>query len=103
MKVSVTGSSGLIGSRLVTALRADGHEVLVLVRRTPRTAEEHRWDPQHRRIDPALLADVDAVVNLGGTPIRPRPWTAAYKKSLLDSRVDATSTLSEALATAADP
>src|SRR5688500_15395115 len=101
MKVAVSGASGLIGSALVPALQADGHEVVRLVRRTPRTAEEHRWDPQHRRIDPALLADVDAVVNLAGTPIRPRPWTAAYKRQLLDSRLDSTETLSEALAAAA--
>ena len=83
MKIAVTGASGLIGSALVPALRADGHEVIQLVRRTPRTADEHRWDPQHRRIDPTLLADVDAVVNLAGTPIRPRPWTRGYKERLL--------------------
>ena len=53
MKIAVAGASGLIGGALVPALRADGHEVLRLVRRTPRTADEHRWDPQHRRIDPA--------------------------------------------------
>ena len=51
-KIAVTGASGLIGDALVAALQADGHEVLWLVRRTPRTADEHRWDPQHRRIDP---------------------------------------------------
>jgi uncharacterized protein (TIGR01777 family) len=101
MKIAVTGASGLIGSNLVPALRADGHDVIRLVRRTPRTADEHRWDPQHRRIDPALLADVDAVVNLAGTPIRPRPWTRGYKDSLLRSRLDSTATISEALATAA--
>jgi uncharacterized protein (TIGR01777 family) len=101
MKVAVTGSSGLIGTRLVAGLQADGHEVLRLVRRTPRTADEHRWDPQHRRIDPVLLSDVDAVVNLAGTPIRPRRFTAGYKEQLRSSRLDSTVTVSEALATAA--
>ncbi|MGY1638516.1 TIGR01777 family oxidoreductase [Geodermatophilus sp. SYSU D00742] len=101
MKVAVTGSSGLIGSHLVPALRADGHEVLRLVRRTPRTADEHRWDPEHHRIDPALLADVDAVVNLAGVGIGDRRWTGKHKQRVLASRVDATRTVSEAMAAAA--
>jgi uncharacterized protein (TIGR01777 family) len=101
LKIAAAGASGLIGSALLTALRADGHEVLQLVRRTPRTAEEHRWDPQHGQLDPSVLADVDAVVNLAGTPIRPRPFTSGYKAQLTSSRLDATTTVSEAMAAAA--
>lgn len=101
MKIAVTGASGLIGGALLPALRTGGHEVLTLVRRTPRTADEHRWDPQHHRIDPAVLTDVDAVINLAGTPIRPRPFTSGYKERLLTSRLDATTTISEAMAAAA--
>jgi len=101
MKIAVTGASGLIGGALIPALRADGHEVIQLVRRTPRTADEHRWDPHHHRVDTAVLADIDGVVNLAGTPIRPRPFTRGYKDRLLTSRLDATTTISQALAQAA--
>jgi len=105
VKIAVSGASGLIGRALLDGLRGDGHDVLQLVRRTPRTADEHRWDPQHRRIDPRLLTDVDAVINLAGAPIRPRPWTRRYREQLVTSRLDATTTISEALAAAqaADP
>jgi uncharacterized protein (TIGR01777 family) len=105
VKVAVTGSTGLIGSRLVPALAADGHDVIRLVRRTPRRADEHRWDPQHRRIDPGLLADVDAVVHLAGVGVADHRWTAKHKRQVLDSRVDGTTTISQAMAdaAAADP
>lgn len=101
MKIAVTGASGMIGGALLPALREHGHEVLTLVRRTPRAADEHRWDPQHRRIAQDQLADVDAVINLAGAPIRPRPFTTSYKARLITSRVDATTTISEAMAVAA--
>ncbi|SDY40918.1 hypothetical protein SAMN05661080_03387 [Modestobacter sp. DSM 44400] len=105
MKVAITGSSGQIGRRLVPTLAADGHEVIRLVRRTPRRADEHRWDPQHRRIDPALLSDVDAVVHLAGVGVADHRWNARHKGAVLESRVDGTATVSQALAdaAAADP
>ena len=97
MKVAVTGSSGLIGSELVRSLRTEGHDVLRLVRRTPRTADEHRWEPAHRRVPPGLLDDVDAVVNLAGVGVGDRRWTAEHKREVLRSRVDSTATVSQAL------
>ena len=102
MKIAVTGSSGLIGSALLPALRDDGHTVLRLVRRPPAGADELRWDPATRTLDPAALAGVDAVVNLAGVGIGDRRWTTARKRAVLASRVDATETVSAAVA-AADP
>src|SRR5919199_2562271 len=101
MKVAVTGSSGLIGSELVRSLHADGDQVLRLVRRTPRTADEHRWEPVHHRIPPGLLDDGDAVVNLAGVGVGDRRWTEKRKQQILSSRVDSTTTISQALADAA--
>ena len=102
MKIAITGSSGLIGSALVPALRADGHDVVRLVRRPPGAADEVSWDPSRRRLDPAVLAGVDALINLAGVGIGDKRWNAAYKKAVLDSRVNATETVSVAIA-AADP
>lgn len=99
MRIVVTGSSGMIGGALTAGLRADGHEVVRLVRRAPAGAGEVRWDPQERRgPDPAALAGVDAAVNLAGAGIGDRRWTARYKATIRDSRVSSTATLVGALA-----
>lgn len=98
MKIVLTGASGLIGSALVPALRADGHEVVRLVRRQPAAADEARWDPGARTIDDAALQGCDAVVNLAGAGVGDHRWTRTYKRKVLASRVDGTTTISTAVA-----
>ncbi|NUT27872.1 MAG: NAD-dependent epimerase/dehydratase family protein, partial [Streptomyces sp.] len=68
-RIAVAGSSGLIGSALVRSLTADGHEVVRLVRRAPRSRDEVRWDPEGKSVDAAGLAGCDAVVNLAGANV----------------------------------
>src|SRR5687767_682995 len=80
MKVAITGSHGLIGSALGESLRAGGHEVVPL----PRSG-------------PLDLAGVDAVVNLGGEPIAAKRWSDEQKRKILDSRVQGTKRLVEAI------
>ena len=62
MKVAVTGSSGLIGTALVAGLRADGHEVLRLVRGGPAGQDTVTWHPRAERggLDPGSLDGVAA-------------------------------------------
>ncbi|GGV61524.1 MULTISPECIES: TIGR01777 family oxidoreductase [Streptomyces] len=97
-RIAVAGASGLIGSALVASLRADGHQVVRLVRRPARTPDEVRWDPENQQVDAAGLAGCDAVVNLAGAGVGDHRWTEAYKKRIRDSRVFGTAALAEALA-----
>ncbi|MCP9984021.1 TIGR01777 family oxidoreductase [Actinomadura madurae] len=101
MRVTVTGSSGLIGSALVRSLRADGHEVVRLIRREPSRPDEARWSPADGCVDKASLEGAEAVVHLAGAGIGDRPWTRAYMRKIRDSRLAGTRTLAEAIATAA--
>ncbi|MFF3641893.1 TIGR01777 family oxidoreductase [Streptomyces sp. NPDC002564] len=97
-RVAVAGASGLIGTALTRSLAADGHDVVRLVRRTPRAGDEVRWDPHKEYVDTAGLAGCTAVVNLAGAGIGDHRWTAAYKRELRDSRVLGTRTLAAAVA-----
>ncbi|OEJ96539.1 TIGR01777 family oxidoreductase [Streptomyces thermolilacinus] len=97
-RVAVTGASGLIGSALARSLRADGHEVVTLVRRPARGAHEVEWDPKRQYVDVAGLAGCDAVVHLAGAGVGDRRWTEAYKREIRDSRVLGTAAVAEAVA-----
>lgn len=99
MRVAITGASGLIGTALVEELRRHGYEVQRLVRGEPRTAapDEVRWNPDAGYVDLERLEGVDGVVHLAGAGIGDRPWTAAHRRRVLDSRVTGTGTLATAL------
>ncbi|WP_328496790.1 TIGR01777 family oxidoreductase [Streptomyces sp. NBC_00414] len=97
-RIAVAGASGLIGKALVRSLTADGHEVVRLVRRTPRAADEIEWDPERSHVDAVGLSGCDAVVNLAGAGIADHRWTDTYKRTIRDSRVLGTATLAEAVA-----
>ncbi len=107
----MAGASGFLGTRLVARLRDDGHEVVRLVRRPARSPDEVQWDPAAGRLAPTVVSTVDAVVNLAGTPmgirvgrvqLPVRPWTPAYRRAFVASRVGTTDLLARAVA-AADP
>jgi hypothetical protein len=120
MKVAVTGSSGLIGTALAASLRADGHQVVRLVRRPPRgdgeravsdkagsdkagsdeAISEVRWDPRAADAGNPPLSGIGAVVHLAGAGVGDHRWTASYKAEIRASRVLATRALAAALAAA---
>lgn len=98
MKVVLAGASGFLGTALVDDLRGGGHQVSTLVRRAPASATEIEWHPDRAELDPVAVAGADAVISLSGAGIGDKRWTPAYRKLLVDSRVQPTSTIATALA-----
>ncbi len=101
MRVLVAGASGMIGTELCRQLGDAGHTVLRLVRHQARSEAEFTWSPAARIIDFTVMEKVDAVVNLSGASVSHLPWTAGYKKQILESRLNATQTLTDAMRMAA--
>jgi len=98
VKIAITGASGLIGSALVPVLRANGHQVRRLVRRPTTSADEVSWNPVEGTVDLKALDGVDGVVHLAGAGVGDHRWTEAYKREILQSRVQGTSTIARAMA-----
>ncbi len=101
--VAIAGSSGLIGSALVYALRATDHRVLRIVRRAPSNADEVFWNPDTGQFDSGALRGVDAVVNMCGVNVGDKRWSGAFKQSLRDSRIGPTEVLAAAVVEAGVP
>jgi uncharacterized protein (TIGR01777 family) len=106
--VTVTGATGLLGSRIVTALCERGTDVTVLTRRPERArkrlgarAEAVAWDPLSEPAPAAALSGRDAVVHLLGETIAQR-WSSGAKRAMRDSRLVGTQNLLAGLADAAE-
>jgi uncharacterized protein (TIGR01777 family) len=90
MNVTVTGATGLIGTKLVHALRARGDDVTVLTRSPERAqaklgVEALAWDPLAGPAPAEALRGRDAVVHLAGEPVAQR-WNDESRRAILESR-----------------
>jgi uncharacterized protein (TIGR01777 family) len=97
MRIIIGGASGFLGTALIERLRADGHEVTRLVRRTAKGPGELRWSPADGVLDPKTLTGADVAINLAGAGVGDHRWTRSYMEVIRRSRVDSTTTLSHAL------
>jgi len=103
MRIVIAGGTGFLGRPLAAALQSDVHEVVLLSRSggAPGTVV---WNPDGTAGPWASIVDgAGAVINLAGESIAGRRWSAAHKRRILDSRVDATRSLAAAIGKAAAP
>lgn len=106
MRLTITGATGFVGTRLVEALKARGDDVTVLSRDAARAGarlgvDAVAWDWQAGPAPAGALAGRDVVVHLAGEPVSQR-WNAAVKDRIRDSRERGTAQLVAGLE-AADP
>ncbi len=84
MNITITGASGLIGSRLVERLRARGDDVTTLSR-NPSSPGALRWLPEQEPAPAAALNGCDAVIHLAGENVAQR-WSDDAKRRIRSSR-----------------
>jgi len=100
VNITITGGTGFIGRRLVERLLAANHSLHLLVRHAktglgPRV-QYSVWNALDIEPAPESLVGADAVIHLAGEPLAQR-WTPATKRKILESRVQGTRRLIEAI------
>lgn len=100
MKVAITGATGFIGRHLVESLLGEGHSVLALTRsyknaaaHLPTEAVALQWAGPEEEQWVHEVARCDAIVNLAGENLSSGRWTKSKRRALLESRLEAISTL----------
>jgi len=103
MKVCIPGGSGQVGTLLARSLHAGGDDVVVLSRR-PALQPWHvvAWDGHNRGIWHREIDGADVVINLAGRSVNCR-YTPANRAAILESRVESTHAVGDAIAAAARP
>jgi uncharacterized protein (TIGR01777 family) len=109
MKIVIAGGTGFLGRPLAERFVAEGHDVVILTRRAASqvSARAVVWSPADDVGNHGAWAgEIDgahAVINLAGESIAGKRWSPSRKKQILDSRIDATRSLTAAIARASRP
>jgi uncharacterized protein (TIGR01777 family) len=104
-RIILPGGNGFLGQTLAGTLTGHGYEIIVLARTPGRGARQVRevgWDGRTVGDWASELEGADAVINLAGRSVDCR-YTARNRKLILDSRVESTRVLGEAIARCARP
>jgi len=103
MKIIIPGGTGQIGTLLARAFLAEGHDVVVLSRRAaPAPWRMVAWDAATLGPWSSEFEGADVVINLAGRSVNCR-YTAENRRAIIDSRVQSTRVVGEAITRARRP
>lgn len=100
-KIIITGGTGFLGASLVDDLVEQGYKCIILTRSPEKYkgtefVEYVEWIPESSYLA-QYISGSKAVINLAGAPIAGKRWSVEYKKIIIDSRVDTTKALVDAI------
>jgi uncharacterized protein (TIGR01777 family) len=97
--ILIGGGTGLVGMHLSRLLKAKGYQVAHLSRTRNLEAEfpAYHWDTETKEIDTEAVKNADYILNLAGAGIADKPWTESRKQLIIDSRVDSTLLIRDAI------
>ena len=100
--VLITGGTGMVGKSLTQHLLNNQYKVIILSRSVQNNQANANlsyalWDVKKQQIDIAAVQAADYIVHLAGAGVVDKKWTDAYKKEIIDSRIDSSKLLFNAL------
>lgn len=105
--ILLTGGTGMIGSALAKLLVQKGYRVIILSRKIPKIQQQQGiryalWDVDQQQADVQAIREADHIIHLAGAGVVDKKWSTAYKKEIIDSRVNSSKLLIDTLSTHAN-
>ena len=104
MNVLIFGGTGYLGTELTEELLIAGYKVSVVTRNRQTAADKVpsnvyliEWDYKSPLSSVANLKEFDVVINFAGKSIGDRRWTKSVKQEILDSRINSTRAIVNAI------
>lgn len=122
MNVLIAGGTGMTGQALSNYLLSKGYRVTVLTRserkfkrgtvvsnfdKNPGSVssemnqgngiEYAKWDPKKGQVNENILNDIDVIIHVAGANVGDKRWTPKRKKEILESRIQTTELLYDAI------
>lgn len=93
--ILITGATGLVGKKIISALQKAGHTISILSRKDNYIpgVKTYVWDVYHDKIDRNCMTGIDTIIHLAGENIAAKKWTPKRKQQIIDSRVLSTQLL----------
>lgn len=104
MKIVIAGGTGQVGTVLARAFHADGHEVVILSRKSSDKFDWRviKWDAETLGDWTREFEGADVVINLAGRIVNCR-YNAENRREIMESRVKSTKAVGKAVAEANNP